>query len=153
MNGNYEQYRGPARERVCGYLIVKQPGKTMVFGGHNHTTELGDTWELDGIAWNQVHTGDPIGITAPTARYSAALAYDNERDRTVLFSGGYYGGENEGDTWEYGLCSQDCNVNNIPDECELADNDCNLNDTPDECDPDCNGKWNTPGLYFLRNLR
>jgi len=34
--------------------------------------------------------------------------------------------------------SLDCQLNGIPDECELAGNDCDLNGVPDECDTDCN---------------
>lgn len=30
--------------------------------------------------------------------------------------------------------SNNCNGNDLPDECERADNDCNCNDVPDECD-------------------
>ncbi|MBC8478310.1 MAG: T9SS type A sorting domain-containing protein [Candidatus Delongbacteria bacterium] len=30
--------------------------------------------------------------------------------------------------------SLDCNQNGVPDECELIDNDCNMNDIPDDCD-------------------
>ncbi|MBK8268209.1 MAG: thrombospondin type 3 repeat-containing protein [Planctomycetes bacterium] len=32
----------------------------------------------------------------------------------------------------------DCNMNNIPDSCELIGNDCNNNGIPDDCEPDCN---------------
>ncbi len=39
-------------------------------------------------------------------------------------------------------CEADCNVNDFPDDCEVALGralDCNKNGVPDECDPDCNG--------------
>lgn len=34
-------------------------------------------------------------------------------------------------------CSEDCNQNGIPDECELEGNDCNQNQIPDDCDGGC----------------
>ena len=33
--------------------------------------------------------------------------------------------------------SQDCNLNGIPDECQLEGNDCNSDGVPDVCEPDC----------------
>jgi hypothetical protein len=33
-----------------------------------------------------------------------------------------------------GDCDPDCNVNGVPDACELAGNDCNANDIPDTCE-------------------
>ena len=35
--------------------------------------------------------------------------------------------------------SLDCQPDGIPDECQLAENDCNANEVPDDCEPDCNG--------------
>lgn len=37
-------------------------------------------------------------------------------------------------------CSNDCNSNGIPDECELDGNDCNDNMIPDDCDGGCPGE-------------
>jgi thrombospondin 2/3/4/5 len=34
--------------------------------------------------------------------------------------------------------SEDCNFSALPDECELTGNDCDTNGIPDECDTDCN---------------
>ncbi|MCK6457185.1 MAG: hypothetical protein L6Q92_11735 [Phycisphaerae bacterium] len=37
-----------------------------------------------------------------------------------------------------GGTSTDCNVDGIPDECQLTGNDCDNNGVPDNCQPDCN---------------
>ena len=40
------------------------------------------------------------------------------------------------------ISGEDCNLNCIPDDCDISSgfsNDCNENDIPDECEPDCNG--------------
>ncbi|MCH2134620.1 MAG: PA14 domain-containing protein [Phycisphaerales bacterium] len=38
-----------------------------------------------------------------------------------------------------GGADSDCNGNGVPDSCEIDADDCNGNGLPDECDPDCNG--------------
>jgi hypothetical protein len=38
--------------------------------------------------------------------------------------------------WLPSDCSNDCNENGVPDECELLDNDCNENGVLDECETD-----------------
>jgi len=35
--------------------------------------------------------------------------------------------------------SLDCDLDGVPDECQLVGNDCNGNGIPDQCDTDCNG--------------
>lgn len=56
---------------------------------------VNDTWEYNGISWRQVVTSQ-----APSPRWSHAMAYDSNRQRTVLF-GGQDGARVFGDTWEY----------------------------------------------------
>jgi hypothetical protein len=69
----------------------------------------------------------------------------------------YYNGELVGSGGEFGSeetvadigegcgetgCTNDCNSDGIPDECQLVDNDCNSDGTPDDCQlegNDCNG--------------
>ena len=67
----------------------------------------------------------------------------------IFYDGTWYDMEScdfEGDQyavieWEAGFFSLDCNANDIPDECDIADgtsNDVNGNGIPDECEVDCN---------------
>ncbi|MFO1076440.1 MAG: hypothetical protein U1E73_01800 [Planctomycetota bacterium] len=60
-------------------------GRIVMFGGYNGTT-LGDTWQLRatyyGPQWTQMAT-----IGTPGPRQSHAMAYDQKRDRVVLFGG------------------------------------------------------------------
>src|SRR5215471_17819768 len=57
-------------------------GRTVLFGGLNIFTPLGDTWEWDGAHWLQY-----MPHSAPVARYAHAMAFDSGRGRTVLFGG------------------------------------------------------------------
>jgi hypothetical protein len=56
--------------------------KVVLFGGHNGSFRLNDTWEYDGVTWTQVF---PSGSLTP--RYHAAMAYDPVRGEVVLFGG------------------------------------------------------------------
>lgn len=59
--------------------------RVLLFGGYCGTgCALGDTWEWDGVSgtWTQ-----RTPAVAPTARFSAGMAYDSERQRAVLFGG------------------------------------------------------------------
>ncbi len=73
---------------------------TLLFGGMSgdagSPTFLGDTWTWDAAtnAWIQ-RAG-----AAPSTRADAAVAYDDDNDRYVLF-GGRNGGTSFGDTWIY----------------------------------------------------
>jgi hypothetical protein len=72
--------------------------KVVLFGGNNGEISaqpyLSDTWEWDGASWTQ--KSPP---RAPSARSNAAMAYDDQSQRVVLF-GGFFQGE-LGDTWEW----------------------------------------------------
>jgi hypothetical protein len=68
----------------------------VLFGGRSSAAALADTWEWDGSQWS------PRATTAvPAARSSAALAYDPNRARVLLFGGG---GQLvlPADTWQLG---------------------------------------------------
>ncbi len=70
--------------------------RTILFGGYLPPGGglAGDTW-----AWNGHWTR--LQVSGPSARYSAAMAYDSNRQRLVLFGG--YGPfpAIDGDTWEW----------------------------------------------------
>jgi hypothetical protein len=72
----------------------------VLFGGISNEgsgTLKGDTWTWNGVQWEQL---EDIG---PSPRQGAAMAYDRERDRMVLFGGTNFrpGGDCR-DTWELG---------------------------------------------------
>jgi hypothetical protein len=61
-------------------------GRTVLFGGMKSApvgmTLFNDTTEWDGQNWTQV------ADTGPSGRYEASMAYDAQRNQTVLFGGG-----------------------------------------------------------------
>ncbi|HMN40314.1 MAG TPA: kelch repeat-containing protein [Phycisphaerales bacterium] len=69
---------------------------TVLFGGHDATGALGETWEWNGTVWAQRL------VTGPSPRALTAMAYDSARGVTVLF-GGYAGANSDlnGETWEW----------------------------------------------------
>lgn len=72
--------------------------KVMVmFGGFGPgNVLLNDTWEYDGVVWRPVSVPTP----RPGVRYGHSMAYDAQRQRTVLAFGSHYTGFYN-DTWEY----------------------------------------------------
>jgi hypothetical protein len=75
---------------------------TVLFGGRSPTATLSSTWKLDGdVLWLNPTTPQP------TARNFAAMAWDETRQRVVLFGGNPLESEptaSDGhlaDTWEY----------------------------------------------------
>jgi len=86
---------GPSARAYHAVAHDSQRGKTVLFGGNNHSLgTFGDTWEWNGSSWVQVPT------TGPGARAGHAMVYDSMRGRTVLF-GGYGLGGILRDTWEW----------------------------------------------------
>src|SRR5437660_9983239 len=69
----------------------------VLFGGWGlyGETVLGDTWTWSGGQWTQ-----RTPATAPSPRYGAAMAYDEPRQRIVLF-GGFDGTKHFADTWAW----------------------------------------------------
>ena len=65
--------------------------RTVVYGGLTTSTA---TWAWDGNTW----TARPTSGGPPPARTRAAMVYDSQRDRVVLFGGDY---TNDDATWEY----------------------------------------------------
>ncbi len=90
---------GPARSFMA-MAYDSGRDRIVVFGGVRTAGSpggpgfLGDTWEWDGVSWVQIVT--PV---APSPRLGAAMAYDAERKRIVLFGG--YLHRCYGDTWLY----------------------------------------------------
>lgn len=85
----------PGRAEACvAYDSGRQ--RLVLFGGYRGSGEgrvrLGDTWEWDGARWEQKNPP-----RAPSPRSGAAMAYDPDRRRVVLFGGS----SRSADTWEW----------------------------------------------------
>ncbi|MEM7201116.1 MAG: kelch repeat-containing protein, partial [Planctomycetota bacterium] len=77
--------RPPARMATAAAWDTTRQ-RWLLFGGDSSFTtlsELGDTWEWDGNDWRP-----RAPSTAPTPRSRHGMAYDAQRDRTVLYGGG-----------------------------------------------------------------
>lgn len=59
----------------------------ILFGGHNGTNGLGDTWSWDGSNWTQLSPS-----SAPSARWGHMMVYDRGTGRIVLHGGSNSGG-------------------------------------------------------------
>ncbi len=72
-------------------------GVYVLFGGRSSalSSELGDTWEFDGVSWTQ-----RAPAVSPGARRWCQMAYDPVAGACVLF-GGYDGASYLGDTWQW----------------------------------------------------
>jgi hypothetical protein len=70
--------------------------RTMLFGGQglSTTTLNNDTWQFDGVTWQQLAPANQ-----PSPRIAAALAYDPTRQRAVLFGG--FDVSDLQETWEW----------------------------------------------------
>ena len=98
----------------------------------------------DGAFWRPLMSYDGAAKTLPWAFESLALppaALHHEfhfRFRAILgqpFPNWLV------DDVQVAILVDDCNANDVPDECDLSDGsseDCNTNGIPDECEPDCN---------------
>jgi hypothetical protein len=88
----------PDGRAEASFIFDRQRQKAVLFGGYRIENgamkPLSDTWEWDGKSWQKMAEG------TPTAKSGAAIAYDEQRKKVVLFGGGIRsGGANE--TWEW----------------------------------------------------
>jgi hypothetical protein len=88
--------------RLGGVLLVGG----LVGGEGRDNPPLADTWLWDGAAWQQ------LPVEGPPARSFHTLAYDEARQRLVLFGGfdrpAYQGGQPRLDTWEWDGAAWTC---------------------------------------------
>jgi hypothetical protein len=71
---------------------------TVLFGGDGTGRErLNDTWEYNGLDWTQIQ---PAQSPPGRVNIQGAIAFDSQRNRTVLF-GGLSAAGYRNDTWEY----------------------------------------------------
>ena len=98
-------------------------GRVLLFGGANESRVLGDLWEWNGKSW--LHLSSEVG---PAPRTFAAVSYDRERKRLVVFGGNrvLFGKPGDGDTfledmWEwYGGSWHEASVPTPPPRAEAA---------------------------------
>lgn len=95
-------FSGPAPR--WGHVMVfdEAKGVTVLFGGsrilNSEWMTFGDTWEWNGAAWTLVADSGPLPAT------DASMAYDSDRQVTVLFGGQNLNGgvwRRVRDTWEW----------------------------------------------------
>lgn len=73
-------------------------GRTVFFAGLNGAgLAQVDSWEWNGTAWSPT----PVPPAGPTGRNGAAIAFDRDRGRAVLYGGQATGGTLLDDTWEW----------------------------------------------------
>jgi cysteine-rich repeat protein len=91
----------PSARGVAAFAYDPIRGVMVLFGGICAEILLADTWEYDGVSWSEVvPTGDGAA-TWPQGRVGAAMAWDPDRQRIVLFGGKAGDDTNLDDTWEY----------------------------------------------------
>ncbi len=71
-------------------------GVGVLFGGATSGIYLDDTWEWDGTTWAEIL---PEPDPRPATRAGHTMAYDSDRQVTVLFGG--WNGTKHSDTWEW----------------------------------------------------
>jgi hypothetical protein len=86
---------GPGARSNSAAAFDASRGKTVLYGGQNGSTILGDTWEWDGTSWTS------IGTNSPGPRAGHAMAYDGVRHRVLLFGGFDDTFTGQTDTWEW----------------------------------------------------
>jgi hypothetical protein len=92
---------GPLARTGHKMVYDSSRGEVVLFGGYTlagtcdgtGTNYCGGTWKWNGSVWSQETT------TKPSSRYAHAMAYDSDREKTVLFGG--TDGAYDGETWEW----------------------------------------------------
>ncbi len=82
-----------------GAAAVYDPERkeVVLFGGYDGDRLLNDTWAWDGTAWEEIV---PIDSVLPPARTDHSMAYDQKRERVVVF-GGFVAAADNGEIWEW----------------------------------------------------
>jgi hypothetical protein len=100
-----KQQIGPPVRSGHAMAYDSKRGRTVLFGGKVNAgfsghANFGDTWEWDGENWTQ------MADSGPAARYQHSMAFDSQRNQTVLFGGAVAAGRARGpgvqdDTWAW----------------------------------------------------
>ncbi len=91
---------GPSPRRDAAMTYDSARGRVVLFGGDGGGFDMADLWFLakDTLTGQHAWTSSPTA--GPSPRSGAAMAYDEKRDRYVLFGGSTFGIQN-GETWEF----------------------------------------------------
>lgn len=94
-----EVAKDPGPRTSPGATYDSKRGLTLVFGGVDSSGFLGDLWAWNGTEWRRLAD---VSSPGPAPRAMGHLAYDQRRDRVVLFGGrnGWPNGDLN-DTWEW----------------------------------------------------
>jgi hypothetical protein len=86
---------GPLPRAEAAMTFDRKHRRVLLFGGYNRSesklNRLGDTWQWDGARWIEVE------VVGPSPRSGAAITWDEERGKAVLFGGQGSSAE----TWEW----------------------------------------------------
>ncbi|MBA4137375.1 MAG: hypothetical protein C0518_08690 [Opitutus sp.] len=85
----------PSARMAPGFAYDAKRGVCVIFGGMADGRSLGDTWAWDGREWKL------LAESGPAPRAMGYLAYDEARDRIVLFGGRCKWPNDANDTWEW----------------------------------------------------
>ncbi|MGE3109013.1 MAG: kelch repeat-containing protein [Phycisphaerales bacterium] len=90
---------GPRARANAALAFNPVDGRALYFGGRVYSFldyfYFDDTWEWDGVSWSR------LDIAGPSERAGAAMAYDADRGRFVLFGGAASEDILTGETWEW----------------------------------------------------
>ena len=86
----------PPPRDLFGMSYIEFSQKTIIFGGENNGSALGDTWSWDGATWAQINP-----ISSPSSRKNFSMTYDSVRKVIVLFGGINASNAFLNDTWEF----------------------------------------------------
>lgn len=98
-----QPWLGPSPSgRMCHDMVYDSANARVVMFGGSNGASLGDTWVLtapwwSGLQWTQIGWS---GFYSPLRRNSHRMAYDENRQRVVMFGGSGANGQFLGDTWE-----------------------------------------------------
>ncbi|MCL4742029.1 MAG: hypothetical protein KJZ54_07480 [Phycisphaerales bacterium] len=156
-NGNLNQPRGIVYNPITGDLLVASYGSDRILAYDAATGEPKGKWNQGGTAtvltleepWG-LRVGPDGGVYASTShvhRDTGGLHVTRARVYHFDARNGYYMRAfivgNDTDIWRPSAfdfmpdAGTDCNLNGVPDPCEIADGraqDCNANGIPDSCD-------------------
>ena len=101
-----------------GMVYDEYRGASYLYGGYENGTNLSDLWRYNGSTWTQLA---PAYDIEPPGRRQHAMAYDTERRRIIVFSGGEGSTSSAGvhhDLWEHasdgGRWYDRTKANNVP---------------------------------------
>jgi hypothetical protein len=75
--------------------------QTLMFSGWKYDPEPSGLWSWAANDWTLLSEADPANLQAPQDRVFAAMAYDELRQKLVLFGGKIDDDAERGDTWEW----------------------------------------------------